>query len=252
MAIDEQILMAIVFICVWNLISRTALGSISIKVEPALIEYGKSGVNISCIVNGTNITGISSIQLKRSESNVVSITKVASSSWQDKELGKKPGVTVNASIRNVMASYLHLEIPGSAVRYPKDMGSYQCTLSFVNLDGGADQYDSQSIMLNITSFPDWTTKLFSTNQKSTEESVQKGYLEFSTESQKNNMSLQNENESESFLILYRKIMIPVATFISCIFAFIIVRELRLHYAAPKTTATNERTEKKYTNGVYIV
>lgn len=79
-----------------------------------------------------------------------------------------------------------------------------------------------------------------------------GYLEFSTESQKNNMSLQNENESESFLILYRKIMIPVATFISCIFAFIIVRELRLHYAAPKATATNERTEKKYTNGVYIV
>lgn len=67
------------------------------------------------------------------------------------------------------------------------------------------------------------------------------YLEFSTESQKNNISLQNE--SESFLILYRKIMIPVATFISCIFAFIIVRELRLHYVVTKATATNERTEK---------
>lgn len=78
------------------------------------------------------------------------------------------------------------------------------------------------------------------------------YLEFSTESQKNNISLQNENESESFLILYRKIMIPVATFISCIFAFIIVCELRLHYVVTKATATNERTEKKYTNGVYIV
>lgn len=76
------------------------------------------------------------------------------------------------------------------------------------------------------------------------------YLEFSTESQKNNMSLQNE--SESFLILYRKIMIPVATFISCIFAFIIVRELRLHYVVTKATATNERTEKKYNKGVYIV
>lgn len=76
------------------------------------------------------------------------------------------------------------------------------------------------------------------------------YLEFSTESQKNNLSLQNE--SESFLILYRKIMIPVATFISCIFALLIVRELRLHYVVTKATATNERTEKKYTNGVYIV
>lgn len=75
------------------------------------------------------------------------------------------------------------------------------------------------------------------------------YLEFSTESQKNNISLQNE--SESFLILYRKIMIPVATFISCIFAFIIVRELRLHYVVTKATSTNERTEKKYTKGVYI-
>lgn len=76
-----------------------------------------------------------------------------------------------------------------------------------------------------------------------------GYLEFNTESHMNNTSLQNENES--FLILYRKIMMPVATLISCVFAFII-RELRLYYVASKATATNERTEKKYTNGVYIV
>lgn len=79
-----------------------------------------------------------------------------------------------------------------------------------------------------------------------------GYLEFSTESQKNNTSLQNENKNESFLILYRKIMIPVGTFISCVFAFIIVRELRLYYVVSKATAANELTEKKYTNGVYIV
>lgn len=79
-----------------------------------------------------------------------------------------------------------------------------------------------------------------------------GYLEFSTESHKNNTLLQNEKKNESFLILYRKIMIPVATFISCVFAFIIVRELRLYYFVWKTTATNELKEKKYTNGVYIV
>lgn len=77
-----------------------------------------------------------------------------------------------------------------------------------------------------------------------------GYLEFSTESYKNNTSLQNENES--FLILYRKIITPVGTLISCVFAFIIVRELLLHYVASKATATSEQTEKKYTNGVYIV
>lgn len=129
----------------------SVIGSISIKVEPALIEYGKSGVNISCIVNGTNIISISSIQLKRSESNVVSVTKVTSSFWQDKKLEKKAGVTVNASISNVMSSYLHLEIPSSAVRYPEEMGSYQCILSVVNSNGGVDRCDSQSIMLNITS-----------------------------------------------------------------------------------------------------
>lgn len=73
-----------------------------------------------------------------------------------------------------------------------------------------------------------------------------------TESHKNNTPLQNENKNESFLILYRKIIIPVATFISCIFAFIIVRELRLHYGVSKPTATKKKTGKKYTNGVYIV
>lgn len=77
-----------------------------------------------------------------------------------------------------------------------------------------------------------------------------GYLEFGTESYKNKTSLQNENES--FLILYRKIITPVGTLISCAFAFIIVRELRLYYVASKATATSEPTEKKYTNGVYIV
>lgn len=77
-----------------------------------------------------------------------------------------------------------------------------------------------------------------------------GYLEFSTKSYKNNTSLPNGNES--FLIIYRKIITPVGTLISCVFAFIIVRELRLHYVASKATATSEQTEKKYTNGVYIV
>lgn len=36
-------------------------GFILIKVEFVLIEYGKLGVNISCIVNGINIIGILSI-----------------------------------------------------------------------------------------------------------------------------------------------------------------------------------------------
>lgn len=119
------------------------------EIEPSLIEFGKSGVNISCVVNGTYLLGISSIQLKRSESNVVSVTRYKVG-WQDKELENTAQVTVNASIRNVMSSYLHLEIPRSVVRYPKDMGYYQCIVSAVTTDGSTRRYNSKSIVLNIT------------------------------------------------------------------------------------------------------
>lgn len=127
----------------------SVLCSISIEVDPTLIEYGKSGVNIKCVATGTNLIGITSIQLKRSESNVVSVSeyKVA---WQDKELENKTEVTLNASISDVNAAFLHLEIPGSVVRYPKDTGSYQCILSCVTAGGGASIYTSQSIVLTIT------------------------------------------------------------------------------------------------------
>uniref|UniRef100_K1QGR0 Uncharacterized protein n=1 Tax=Magallana gigas TaxID=29159 RepID=K1QGR0_MAGGI len=113
--------MAIGFISLWSLIARTVLASISIEVEPLLIEFGKSGVDISCVVNGTNLIGILHIQLKRSESYVVSVTKFRIA-WQDKALENKTGITVNASINNTMTSYLRMEISKTAVRYPEDVG----------------------------------------------------------------------------------------------------------------------------------
>lgn len=236
--------MAIVFISVWTLIARTVLASISIELESSLIEIGKSGLNISCVVNGTNLIGITNIQLMRSESYVVSVTKFKIA-WQDKALENKTGVTVNASINNTTTSYLRLEILKTAIRYAEDMGSYQCILSAVTASGEIKQYQSQSIMLNITGFLESTTKLFSTsNHKSTEVSVQKGYQENSTES--------FINTDKKHLVLYRTIMIPITTIISCMFAFIIARELRLHYFVSKATTTAKTTEKKYTNGVYIV
>lgn len=68
-----------------------------------------------------------------------------------------------------------------------------------------------------------------------------------------------ENSTESFIntdkkhvVLYRTIMIPITTIISGMLAFIIARELRLHYFVSKATTTAKNTEKKYTNGVYIV
>lgn len=125
------------------------LASISIEVEPLLIEFGKSGVNISCVVNGTSLIGISIIQLKRTESNVVSVTR-STIAWQDKALENKTGVTVNASITNIMTSYLRLEISKIAVRYPEDMGSYRCILGAVTASFEPTRYHSQSVMLNKT------------------------------------------------------------------------------------------------------
>lgn len=125
------------------------LASISIEIKPSLIELNKTGVDISCFVNGTNLIGITNIQLKRSESSVVTVTKFKIA-WQDKALENKTGVTVNGSINNTMTSYLRLEISKSAVRYREDMGSYQCILVAVTASAIIKQYQSQSIVLNIT------------------------------------------------------------------------------------------------------
>ncbi|XP_052676644.1 uncharacterized protein LOC128158019 [Crassostrea angulata] len=240
--------MAIVFISVWTLIATTVLASISIKLEPSLIEFGKSGLDISCVVNDTNLIGTTHIYLKRSESYVVSVTifKIA---WQDKALENKTGVTVNGSINNTMTSYLRLEISKTVVRYREDMGSYQCILSAVTASHEIKRYQSQSIVLNITGFLESTTKRLSTsNHKSTEVSAQNGYQENSTESFINtDKPLQKKR-----LVLYRTIMIPITTIISGMLAFIVARELRLHYFVSKATTTAKNHRKKYTNGVYIV
>lgn len=114
------------------------------------MAIGKSDIDIRCIVNDTEFTKIFNIQLIRSNETVVDVTRVGVG-WKDAALQNKIEITVNASITNVMSSYLHLEIPSSAVRYPEEMGSYQCILSVVNSNGGVDRCDSQSIMLNITS-----------------------------------------------------------------------------------------------------
>ncbi|XP_052711002.1 uncharacterized protein LOC128185450 [Crassostrea angulata] len=195
--------MAIGFISLWSLIARTVLASISIEVKPLLIEFGKSGVDVSCVVNGTNLIGITNILLKRSESYVVSVTKFRIA-WQDKTLDNKTGVTVNASINNTMTSYLRLEISKTVVRYPEDMGTYQCILIAVTASGETKRYQSQSIVLNITGFLESTTKLFSTtNHKSTEVSVQKVQPEVMTNYLEGQLSCIIRQQDRYMRVTYR-------------------------------------------------
>lgn len=75
-----------------------------------------------------------------------------------------------------------------------------------------------------------------------------GYQEHSTES----FISTGKPLQKKHLVLYRTVMIPITTIISSMLAFIIARELRLHYFVSKATTTAKTTEKKYTNGVYIV
>lgn len=67
---------------------------------------------------------------------------------EDAALENKTGVTVNASVSNVMSSYLHLKISKTVVRYPEDVGSYQCSLLALESLGGLVNY--RSLIVNIT------------------------------------------------------------------------------------------------------
>lgn len=108
---------------------------------------GKSDIDIRCVVDGTNLKKVLSIQLIRSNKTVMEITRHGITK-QDEALENKIGATVNTSISNVMASYLHLEISRTEVRYPEDMGSYHCCLTALDSIGGLVKYYSQ--IVNIT------------------------------------------------------------------------------------------------------
>lgn len=125
----------------------SGLGSISIYVEPLMVAIGKSNIDIRCIVDVTNLYKVVSIKLIRSNTSVVTVAKNGVV-WNDAALENKTGVTVNASVSNVMSSYLHLEILKTVVRYPEDMGSYQCSL--LALDSHYGLVKDHSLVENIT------------------------------------------------------------------------------------------------------
>ncbi|XP_052678446.1 uncharacterized protein LOC128159404 [Crassostrea angulata] len=198
---------------VWILLFKEAFGSISIKVEPLVVKIDKSDIDIRCMVDGTTLTSILSIQLIRSNTTVVTVTKNRVA-WEDAALENKTGVTVNASITNVMSSYLHLEILKTVVRYPDSFGSYQCSLLALDSLGGLVNY--HSLIVNITGLPETTidTRDFTT-AFSTEQFVQEGTF-------KSNISggtfISNVTDGPSdhniskILQTYRAVMTPLKSF----------------------------------------
>lgn len=126
-------------------------GSVSLEIEPSVVVVGKSDIDIRCIVDGTNLKGIYAIQLQRSNKTVVTISRDGGI-WKEAALKNKTGVTVNASISIVTSSYLHLDISKTMVRYPEDMGSYQCFLFAFDLNNRFQKDYSQIL--------DLTGKLF--------------------------------------------------------------------------------------------
>lgn len=67
------------------------------------------------------------MQLIRSNKIIV-IIKKTEVTWVDTALGNTTGVKINASISSNTSSYLHLKISKTVIRYPEDMGSYQCSV----------------------------------------------------------------------------------------------------------------------------
>lgn len=112
---------------------------------------GETDIYIRCIVDSTNLKGIYAFQLERSNKTVVTISK-DEGIWKEAALENKTGVTVNASISMVTSSYLQLEISKTMVRYPEDMGSYQCCLFGFDLNNRFKKYYSQIMDFTGTSF----------------------------------------------------------------------------------------------------
>lgn len=115
--------MEILFGCL--LITSCAQAYISIHVQNTLIDYGRTDIDISCRVNGTSIESIDIIQLKRSDTNIVSISDDGIS-WQDTELQTRS--KIDASILNILSSHLDVKVMACDVNQTKDEGSYQCVL----------------------------------------------------------------------------------------------------------------------------
>lgn len=141
----------VLLVCV--LMTSYAYAMISIQVTDNVIKYGKANIDILCNVNGTSLKSTDGIQLKKSNTNIVSISD-SGIFWQDKILETRS--KINASIEKVQLSYLHLTILACDVER-EDEAIYFCDLLATREDFTPYQPRSAEISLNITGSVDGKT-----------------------------------------------------------------------------------------------
>lgn len=126
--------------------SIAAYATISIQVADKVIRYGKTDIDILCNVNGTSLKSIEGIQLKKSNTSIVSITHYGIV-WQDKILQNRS--EANGTIENVNLSYLYLKIFSCNVEQT-DEAAYYCDLNAISKDLSEYLRSSEQISLNMT------------------------------------------------------------------------------------------------------
>lgn len=141
----------VLLVCV--LMTSYAYATISIQVTDSVIKYGKTDIDIFCNVNGTSLKNTDGIQLKKSNTSIVSISE-SGIFWQDKILENRS--EINASIKIVQSSYLNLTIFACNVERG-DEGIYFCDLKATTEDFTPYQSRSEQISLNITDSVDGKT-----------------------------------------------------------------------------------------------
>lgn len=156
-----RVIQLLLLVCV--LMTSYAYETISIQITDSVIKYGKTDIDILCNVNGTSLKSIDGIQLKKSNTNIVSISEFGTI-WQDTIL--KDRSKLDASIKNVQSSYLHLTILACNVERT-DEGIYFCVISANTEDFTPHQPESAKIYLNITGSVDGKTDKCSPSSQAT-------------------------------------------------------------------------------------
>ena len=113
------------------------------------IQRGKTDIEISCVVNCSNLT-TTGIQLMRSNESIVSLSSQRGIRWQDLELKNRSEANSKATCSDNDFTDLNMKIPSSMVNPLKDMGPYFCHVSALAANGGLIIKDSQIVMLNMT------------------------------------------------------------------------------------------------------